>query len=276
MMQLPGGIVSDGLIKQAFTFKPVTGSLELSLSDKSMQAGNHSALISMVLSEALESLAGEPVELDTVKSLCVGDRQYLMRQLAVHIDDSPIWLTVKCNACSELFDFSVRHSELPVKPAGKNFPEFVMQTRQGKLKLRVPTGLDQEIIAQVEDDEQSLQQLLDSLIKPLSDKNQTNHYSKEIIEQVEKAIEDMSPEVVTEVLAECPYCQKNNKIPVSPYTCLERPVDNLFKEIHSLAIHYHWSEQEILSMPRSRRLTYLGLIDQSRDMYINSDMFKVN
>ncbi len=275
-MQLPGGIVSNGLIQQGFSFKPVTGSLELSLSDQSMLADNHSARISLVLSEALESLAGEPVKLDKVKSLCVGDRQYLMRQLAAHIDDSPMWLTVKCNNCSELFDFSICHSELPVKPAGKNFPESVLETRLGKLKLRVPTGLDQEIVAHIKDDEQSLQQMLECLITPLSDNSRSNQYPADIVDQVEKAIEDMSPEVVTEVLAECPYCQVNNQIPVSPYTCLERPAGDLFKEIHSLALHYHWSEQEILSMPRSRRLTYLGLIDQSRHMSISGDEFKVN
>jgi len=280
-MRLPGGILSEGLINQAFSFKPVTGLLELSLSDKSFHANSHSARVSMVLSEAMESLGGEPVNLDKVKSLCVGDRQFLMRQLAVHIDDSLLWLTVQCYACSELFDFSFRHSELPVKPAGKNFPELVLQTKLGRLKVRVPTGLDQEIIAQADDDQQSLQQLLDCLVTPLSDYRQGNqypgkHYPAEIVVQVEQAIEDMSPEIVTEVQAQCPFCQADNKIPVSPYNCLERPVGELFKEIHALALHYHWSEQDILALPRSRRLTYLGLIDQSRDLYSSSKVFEVN
>jgi hypothetical protein len=34
----------------------------------------------------------------------------------------------------------------------------------------------------------------------------------------------------------------------------------LFEEIHHLAYHYHWGEQEILAMPRSRRRQYLSIL----------------
>jgi hypothetical protein len=31
---------------------------------------------------------------------------------------------------------------------------------------------------------------------------------------------------------------------------------------------YHWSEKEILSLPKQRRLRYLDLIDQAREMAV--------
>ena len=37
-------------------------------------------------------------------------------------------------------------------------------------------------------------------------------------------------------------------------------VDRLFAEVHTLAYHYHWSEHEILSLPRARRHRYLELL----------------
>lgn len=37
-------------------------------------------------------------------------------------------------------------------------------------------------------------------------------------------------------------------------------VDQLFEEVHHLAYHYHWAEQEILAMPRPRRRRYLALL----------------
>jgi len=37
-------------------------------------------------------------------------------------------------------------------------------------------------------------------------------------------------------------------------------MQELYKEIHTLASRYHWSEKEILSMPTQKRKTYLKLI----------------
>jgi len=266
-MQLPRAITSDLLINSSYSFKPVTGLLELSLNEKAVYASNHPEYVSLVLAEALETIAGESVDIEKVKSLCVGDRQFLMQKLAAYIDDSPVWLTARCNECSELFDFSIRYSELPVKPAGKNFPEVILDTHQGQIKVRVPNGRDQEMIADISDDEQALQKLLGNLIKPLSEAGASFEYTAEAIEDIEKAVEDMSPEIATEVRAECPECQTQSKIALNTERGFGSQLNDLYKEIHELAMHYHWSEQEILSLSRKRRLTYLGLIDQSREMF---------
>ena len=37
-------------------------------------------------------------------------------------------------------------------------------------------------------------------------------------------------------------------------------VDRLYTEVHHLALHYHWSERDILALPRGRRQRYLGLL----------------
>jgi hypothetical protein len=34
----------------------------------------------------------------------------------------------------------------------------------------------------------------------------------------------------------------------------------LFEEVHALALHYHWSEREILAMAPSRRERYIALL----------------
>lgn len=31
----------------------------------------------------------------------------------------------------------------------------------------------------------------------------------------------------------------------------------LYKEVHFLALNYHWSEKEIMEMPRRKRLMYI-------------------
>jgi hypothetical protein len=37
--------------------------------------------------------------------------------------------------------------------------------------------------------------------------------------------------------------------------------------VHVLASTYHWSERQILGLPRSRRRLYLDLIDRSRGVH---------
>ncbi|WP_158497826.1 DUF6760 family protein [Pseudoxanthomonas suwonensis] len=37
-------------------------------------------------------------------------------------------------------------------------------------------------------------------------------------------------------------------------------LERLYEETHVLAMHYHWSEPQILALPRSKRQRYLALI----------------
>jgi len=38
--------------------------------------------------------------------------------------------------------------------------------------------------------------------------------------------------------------------------------DALIRQVHTLALHYHWSQAAILRLPRARRLRYLALLDE--------------
>ena len=37
-------------------------------------------------------------------------------------------------------------------------------------------------------------------------------------------------------------------------------IEMLYEEIHVLALHYHWSEADLLGLPRTKRRRYLGLV----------------
>ncbi|MDH5479869.1 MAG: hypothetical protein OEX11_03820 [Nitrosomonas sp.] len=282
MVQLPGGVYIDGSLKRDFNFKPITGLLELELNECATQVSQHPELtyseqVTNVLCQALDLLAGKKVTKKRVKELSVGDRQFLMRHLAIHIDNALVWMSAKCGECSESFDISLRYSELPVKPAGNKFPETIIETELGKLKVRVPNGLDQEFVATVDNDEEATVILLKRLVSHAANKStdavvDISSLKKEQIALIEEAIEQMAPEVATEVLAECPHCDTGNRVPVNPYVCMERSDQNLFTEVHTLASCYHWNEHEILAMTRRRRHIYLGLIDRGRNMASNNNI----
>jgi hypothetical protein len=267
-VELPGGIRIAGVLKRSFRFKPVTGSLEIVLCESASDAGTTPARITAVLSEALAELGDTAVSVSCVRNLSVGDRQFLMDQLAAHIDDQLVWLTAECGQCHELFDISLRFAELPVKPAGEDFPETTVETEHGRFRVRVPTGADQEAIATVDDETEALHILLQRLVSTVepSQALDVTQLSGNDIAVIEARVEAMAPEIATHLQTHCPSCETENQLPISPYATLQRPVGDLYAEIHRLANTYHWSESDILSLPRARRQIYLQLIDQSRGM----------
>ncbi|MCF6324895.1 MAG: hypothetical protein L3J89_11335 [Gammaproteobacteria bacterium] len=271
MMQLPGGLYIDGVLDKRFLFKPVTGQLEMALSESALLANSLPARVTKILSEALEMLAGDVVSEKQVRALSVGDRQFLMHRLAIHIDDALLWLTARCGECGEAFDISLRLSELPVKLAGDAFPATVVEMPSGRLKVRVPTGDDQESIASVRDDSRAMQMLLTRLISFEITTAEDEVFDLASLDEaqlttIETAVEAMAPEVASEMATHCPHCEMENRIPISPYGCMTRSVGELFSEIHALAANYHWSEQEILALPRGRRHTYLSLLGRQQGM----------
>jgi hypothetical protein len=267
-VQLPGGLIIDGERRRDYRFRAVTGALELVLSESAAHAVSHPARVTSVLLHALQQIAGCEPTAELVGRLSVGDRQFLMRRLAIHIDDALSWLSASCGSCGEPFDIPLRQSELPVKAAGEGYPERVIESSLGPLRVRVPTGTDQELVARIDDDGEALRTLLGRLIRhaETNEKVAPESLDAELIDRIEAQVESMAPEVATELLASCPACQRQNRVAATPYMSMQRPVGELFAEIHRLAIHYHWSEQEILAIPRSRRHTYLTLIDRARGM----------
>lgn len=267
-MELPGGIKIDGVLKRSFRFKPATGSFEIMLGEGARGAGSLPARITAVLSEALAELGGTAASVAHVRNLNVGDRQFLMAQLAAHIDDQDVWLTAECGKCRKLFDVPLRYSALPVKPAGEEFPETTVETGLGRLRVRVPTGADQEAIAAVDEEAAALYILLQRLLSMVDPSRALDvaQLSDNDIAAIEARLEAMAPEIASRLKTYCPGCEAENQLPISPYAALQRPVGDLYTEIHRLANTYHWSERDILDLPRTRRQIYLQLIDQSRGM----------
>ena len=274
MNRLPGGLWVDGERRRGFRFAPVTAHLELILAESLNDSPNHSARVTRVLAAALETLADQPASEDRVRALCVGDRQYLMRQLAARLDPGPIWLNARCGGCAEPFEICYEHVALPVKPAGEGFPRTRVKTSVGPLWVRPPTGADQELLAALSDDGDALDLLIERLLQvpDVGPQPGPDALTEDDRSRIEQAAEELSPEVATQSQSDCPHCGAPNRVGISPYACLERPSQDLFREIHTLATSYHWSESAILALPRGRRHTYLGLIDRSRNLHTAEEL----
>jgi hypothetical protein len=258
---LPGGLYIDGTLRRDYRFKPLCGALELSLAEAAAEDGCTADKVTAMLACALATLAGQEPDRLLVATLVVGDRQFLMRQLSALLDDSPRWLTASCTACQTRFDLSYRPSTLPVKHAGEGFPERSVQIGDDCYRLRLPTGADQAGLDLGKGPDEQQRELLARLLQPAAD---VSTLSRQDIEKLDQTLEAMAPEVALQLLAACPQCQAENTVGVDPYQSLDCSADALLGEIHRLASTYHWSQRDILELPRRRRHHYLQLIDGNR------------
>ena len=163
-------------------------------------------------------------------------------------------------------DVSFRFGALPAKPCSHEFPEASVSTANGSILARAPNGADQCAIASIENENDALDALLGRLLRlpDAGDAFDIGGLSTTDRARVEDALEAMSPEVANALLAECPRCAAQNQVEVDAWGHVSGSVHALLPQVHDLASHYHWSEAEILTLPRERRLAYLQLIDKSR------------
>jgi hypothetical protein len=84
--------------------------------------------------------------------------------------------------------------------------------------------------------------------------------------EIEREIERVAPGLELTLEVKCSECGRAFGVPFDVQDFLLGEArgsrDLLMREIHYLAYHYHWSEAEILSMPRDRRRGYIEILGE--------------
>lgn len=263
---LPGGVRVGGELRRDYAFRVLDGIAEMALAEAA-GATDLPTQVTRALAAMLDHVGGIEPSVELLDGLSVADRQYLMTRLSAHLGTDQVWLTATCPQCEQKFDLAVRYSQLPVKPAGSDYPEIDVLTVHGRLRVRVPNGADQRAVLVVADPGRARAALARRCIVAWDGGNPADlQLDHAVLDAIDSAFESLAPEVATTAQAACPECQTASLIDLDPYHCLRRAGGDLFYEVHLLASHYHWSEPEILSLPRWRRARYLGLIDRARGM----------
>jgi hypothetical protein len=261
-MQLPGGLVEGDTRRRDWAFRPVSGELELAVAEAGETSATMPHAVTRALTVALRHLAGAAPNETRVADLCVGDRQFLMRELDRHLGSEGGWFEADCPQCGQRFDFEMAYADLPVQEAGPGFPCARVDMEGRQFRFRLPTGADQQgLTAQPEARAQTW--LLGRLIQ---EGEIPEVPGQDLIAAAEGALESIAPGIVSKVQAACPSCGTINEVELDPYRVLSRRTDSLLQEVHQIALHYHWSEADILRLPRPRRLQYMRLIDRARGM----------
>jgi hypothetical protein len=261
-MQLPGGLIEGNALQRQWSFQPVSGRLELALAEAAEQVVSAPQAVTRVLALALAQLGDRAATEDRTAALCVADRQFLMRELDRHLGGGGGWFHADCSACAARFDFHLDYAELPVRAAGPSYPLARVERDGRLLSFRLPTGADQEEVARIADEN-----VRPWLLRRLSlEPEQLGEIDEALLAQADAALEAVAPVMINQIQTECPECGAANSVDLDPYRVLARRSDDLLRQVHQIATHYHWSEAEILAMPRMRRQRYLDLIDRARGM----------
>jgi hypothetical protein len=83
------------------------------------------------------------------------------------------------------------------------------------------------------------------------------------IGRIERAMEMLCPSLSRELEGRCPKCHATTRMFFKPRTFVLRELGYdasfLYQDVHLLAARYHWTEEKIVTLPRSRRLQYAEL-----------------
>jgi hypothetical protein len=219
-----------------------------------------------------------PADLQLARELSVADRQVLMLAVGAKLGGDQVWLRSTCDQCGADYDVGYRRSQVPVAPAGPNYPFAEVALPAGAFRLRVPTGGDQEALVDRPDPEAAEGFLLRRCVltvhrdgAALNVDETLASLSHDERELLEAELDAVSPAIATTITTRCAECGTKQGVELDPYDLwggdpLTGP-RALDEEVHRIAACYHWSEREILSLPRKQRLRYLDLIDRHRGLH---------
>ena len=137
--------------------------------------------------------------------------------------------------------------------------------------FRLPNGGDQEILSPLiyENEAKALTMLLTRCIKAIGTYEDPGYELVSKLSplarmEIEKKMEEIAPKVQLTLTAHCPECNREFEVPFDIqdffFGELRTSMDLLYREVHYLAYHYHWSEKEIMEMPRDKRRRYIEVL----------------
>jgi hypothetical protein len=285
---LPGGYVdAGGALHYEVELSPLTGHDEEYLAN--VRSNNCSAsVVTGLLSRCLKRIGSRAaVNSSLVRDLLVGDRDYLIIRLRQISFGAKVDAVMRCpnSLCGTRMDvtFSLDDIQIERKTVAARF--FTMQLssaaayhdRAGgehrEVEFRLPTGADQESAAPVFrlDKERGLARTLARCIRRIGDIDAIDEAFVASLpvatrNEIEIEMERRAPQVEIELDARCPECRTafESAFDFTAFFALEMPdrFQDLERAVHFLARHYHWSEQEILSLTRRKRRRYVELLEE--------------
>ena len=145
VFELPGGLIeANGRRLAQAMLRSLTGAEEDWLA---ANPGVPSATaVTSLLSASLVRLDDVSVDIDLVRHLLIGDRDYLMLQLRRITLGDQVRAVVHCPACSEKMDIDFAVQDVPVERRPQSSATYALDHGGRTLRFRLPVGGDQEAV----------------------------------------------------------------------------------------------------------------------------------
>lgn len=263
----PEWLVADGAAAVPRSMRPFGVCAE----DLSVQfeAARRPELITELLERCCRAEGDGRVDRQMLLRMPVGMRIEALLTLATLTDGAPLSWQTRCSeeGCGREIEFDLRLEQIVALADGQR----ALETREAKISgeqvvLRRPTGADQAEWAAQPADERSNAMLRSIVVTPSIDALLKDGVTLELLEaEMDDVMDGFDPLVGFHLGVVCPDC--GNVADVSPdltALALERlshTQQALISEVHLLASRYHWSERDVLEMPRWRRERYLELVE---------------
>src|SRR5262249_20075880 len=213
--------------------------------------------------------------------LSIGDREALLLHLRRLTLGETLSCVLACPACAEQLDLELQAAELLLPPYrhATDLHETSVRLKGAayRIRFRLPNGADQEQAAMLvaTAPQAAAELVLRRCVQEIVDER-TGEVIHDIPELVAAALAEKMAELdpQAEILLElaCPACSGSfgTSLDIASYFYRElcgRERD-LYRDVHLLAFHYHWTEAEILRLSRPKRLLYAvhlgGALQESR------------
>ena len=280
---LPGGYFdAQGTLHRDFELAALSGRDEEHLIQSNRL--ETASLVTAILSRCVRHIGNiHPVSEAVARQLLVADRQYLLLKLRVATFGNQVHANLFCpwTDCGKRISFDFNIEDVPIKESVDKGPFYQMflspaaigqsEAAEREISFRLPNGADQELISPLlkENEAKALTFLLARCIQRIGQIEVNGESEISILsplarKEIETEMERLAPKVELDMEMSCPEC---GKIFVAPFDIhhfffgeLRTGVDMLYREVHYLAYHYHWSEREIMDMTVEKRRKYIEVL----------------
>lgn len=279
---LPGGYLdATGELHREAELMPLGGREEELLARPGPAAGR----VTEVLCRCVRRLGGvEPLTRPVARELLAGDRQYLLLELRRLTFGDRVRGTASCPwpGCGEEVEVDFSLDDVPVqgvKEPGPTFSVLLSEAAAGdawedggrEVRFRLPNGGDEESLEPLlpGNEAEALTALLERCVISVGPGAQAGREGVAALSplarwEIEAAMEARAPRLGLEMATRCPACERRFTLPFELrdffFGELRTSLDLLYREVHYLAFHYHWSEGEILDLPRDKRRAYIEVL----------------
>jgi hypothetical protein len=271
-VHLPGGVpVGEEWCCSAW-LRPATGREEEFLLNEGRQL-TAAARATHLIARCLQRLGSvQPVGVELVRRLSVGDREALMLHIRRLTLGERISCLLSCINCGAKMDLDLQIGELLLSPYPHrrqiHAADIADSENSYRVMFRVPNGEDQEAVAgaAIQSVNAAAELMLRRCVEQVDSMDEENlsDVPSIVLSELPTKMAALDPQAELVLDLICPECAAGFVVPFDAgdyvYRELAMQEPEFYREVHALSFHYHWSEDAVLGLSRRKRRIYLELL----------------